>query len=848
METAPIPAVSSLKMDHLPVVRNGSVLGLERVPYLCEKPYDGGPFLTYPIRENRPEIIPDAASAGKQLLFEYERLHPTPNKVFEAFCQTWLFFGLINELLGSICKPVDFVQAEPGGDGKLLSTSRLPGLIEQWMTSIQNGSSTVTYEHVAKCLRLTHATLVAAGPDFDLRVKICIASVGELFEHAANQAFDIGNLVLQNKCPATWGPQFGKPMWNERMERSGWCPSQIETTKRSILHLQTLYFLASMQDTISNGRHGACDSLKCVAYQTDLEDYATQHVSKACKCEELSVDMSSLDGVLKTGSLPLLRIGEAETLSELTMELVASQPEPRYLALSHVWADGLGNAKANALPRCQLLQLKKLTRNLGSMLSPEEPHGELLFWCDTMCCPTSPGESKDRVLRQMKNIYEESTCVLVLDASLRLYKSEAMGPEEICARILSSGWMRRLWTLQEAALPASKKRLWFQFSDRAVNFHPLWQQIINSYNNDWSRRGLTTDIIGRLRIFKNFFHPETGADLAMVDAALQHRSVSIASDEPLLIGTLLGLDVASILRGSDETRIYRMWSLMPSAFRGIPKSIIFRLGPRLEQEGYRWAPSSMLYDEETNITLETVPNGDDQGALTEHGLVVRLSGYQISFPQHPRGLPVNHWNFMLDENTLYMRDHEACWYLVRRRWPSADGDYLSQDRFSSTMRSYTNLWVTLLETDFLARSDSIQQTSTALVTKLIQESEGVKYVHSYMHIHVWRFRESYSEMFEAAYRCAQKLAESVPVRKLANLSMDEITMGSPEHGALVDALESEIQGLAVSGEYDLAMATARRQSGKDNDEFFGAVVRVIFIGRYAVMGPKTPNDQQWCVD
>ena len=835
-------------MDHLPAVLNGTVQGLETVPYLCEKSYDGGPFLTYPIRENRPEIIPDAASAGKQLLLEYEMLHPTPNKIFEAFCQTWLFFGLINELLGNICKPVDFVRAEKGGNGKIISTSRLPKLIEQWMTSIQNGSSTITYEHVAKCLRLTHATLLAAGPEFDLSVKFCIASVGELFEHATNRAFEIENLVLHNKCPATWGTQFGKTVWNERMQRSGWCPSQIETTTHTILHLQSLYFLASMQSSVSNGRHGVCDSLKCIAYQTNLEDYATQHVSKACRCKELCVDMSSLNTVLNTGALPLLRISEAETLDELTVELVASQPDSRYLALSHVWADGLGNAKANALPRCQLRQLRNFTQSLGAKLSSDEPQIELLFWCDTMCCPATPGESKNRVLTKMKNIYEESTCVLVLDASIRLFDSEAMGPEEICARIFSSGWMRRLWTLQEAALPAGKGRLWFQFRDQAVNFRPLWQQIISLFNNDWSRRGLTTDILGRLKIFKTFFHLETGADLAMVDAAFQYRSVSIHSDEPLLIGTLLGLDVASIVNGSDQTRIHRMWSLMPSVVRGIPKSILFRLGPRLEQEGYRWAPSTMLYHEETNVILETVRYGDDQGTLTKHGLMVRLSGYQMSFPQHPSGLPINHWNLMLDENLLYMRDHEASWYLVRRRSPNANGDYLSKDRFSSTMRSRKNLWVTLLETDFLARSDSIQQTSTALLTKLIQEIEGVKYVHSYMHIHVWRYRKSYCEMFEAAYRCAQKLAESAPARKLANLSMNEILMGSPEHSALIETLESEILSIAASGEYDLALATARQQSGKGDDVFFGALVRVIFIGRYAIMGPKTPHDQQWCVD
>ena len=91
---------------------------------MCEKAYDGGPFLTYPVRDNRSEIIPDAGQAGGNPLREHERLHPTPNKEFEAFCQTWLFFGLINEVLGNICQSADFVRPDEVGDGRTISTSR----------------------------------------------------------------------------------------------------------------------------------------------------------------------------------------------------------------------------------------------------------------------------------------------------------------------------------------------------------------------------------------------------------------------------------------------------------------------------------------------------------------------------------------------------------------------------------------------------------------------------------------------------------------------------------------------------------------------------------------------------
>lgn len=843
-------------MDHLPAVPTRTVQGLQTVPFVCEKPYDDGPFLTYPIREGKPQIMYDEANVPGQLPFwQYEKFHPTPNKDLEAFCQTWLFFGLINELLGNICQSADFLRADEVGGRRTISTSRLPGLVEQMVRAIEDGSSTLTYEHVAKCLRLTYATLRAAGPGFDLRVKLCIASAAELFEYATNKAFRIEDVVLENKSPGPWRTLLEIPPWVERLERSGWCPSQIEIIIRLSTSLQSLHFFASMPNSISTGNHGLCDNRKCVAYQTDLKSYATQHVSSECRCKDVYVDLSSLNAVLTTGGLPLLRIREAKTLADLTVEIVISQPDTCYLALSHVWADGLGNAKANALPRCQLLRLSHITQRLRAKWSPNNPQTQLLFWCDTLCCPVAPGNAKNRVLAQMKSIYERAACVLVLDASIQLYESEAMSPEETCARIVASGWMRRLWTLQEGGLPVEKRRLWFQFRDQALNFHPLWQQMLKVFNNDMSRRGLVANILLRMRVFTTFFHRnsnESCADLATVDVALQHRSVSVSSDEPLLVGTLLGLDVAGILNGSDETRIHRMWSTMSAAVCGVPKDILFRLGPRLREEGYRWAPSSMLYHEDSNAILQTMRKGDNQGTLTQHGLMVRLPGCYMSFPKRPSGLPADPWGLVLDERTFYMRDDQACWYLVRRRWPSAEGDFLSKEKFSDVMRSHTNLWVTHLETDFQARSDGLQhpfqQTRTALLTKFIQESHEVKYVQSYMHIQMGLSRKSSCEMFEAAYRCAQKLAESAPAQNLADMSKDGINLESPEYKAVFDALQSEIYRIAASGENDLAMTIARQISGKDDGVLFGAIMRMMFIGHYAIMGAKTPDNQQWCVD
>lgn len=288
---------------------------------------------------------------------------------------------------------------------------------------------------------------------------------------------------------------------------------------------------------------------------------------------------------------------------------------------------------------------------------------------------------------------------------------------------------------------------------------------------------------------------------------------------------------------------------MPAAIRGIPVDILFRLGPRLKEEGFRWAPSTMLYHENSNPILQTIREGYKQGTPTPRGLLVQLSGYSLSFPARPRGLPPIPWNIITDENMFYMRDDEAGWHLVHRRWPTQEGDYLSNKKLCDIMRGDNEFWIVRLGTDFQARSDGREQTSPALLSKLAQDKDGVKYVNSYMHIYVGLvLQRATREMFEAAYQCSKKVAKSEPARHLANLPDDEVDMESPAYRAIFDALEPEICQIAASHGSENALAIARQTSGKDHSKLFRAIMGMIFIGHYVIMGPRTPATQQWCVN
>lgn len=58
--------------------------------------------------------------------------------------------------------------------------------------------------------------------------------------------------------------------------------------------------------------------------------------------------------------------------------------------------------------------------------------------------------------------------------------------------------MRRLWTLQEGALPATTFRLWFQLTHKAVNFREFLTNALDNNSSSLGREGLAGDLLRRL--------------------------------------------------------------------------------------------------------------------------------------------------------------------------------------------------------------------------------------------------------------------------------------------------------------------------------------------------------------
>ncbi len=295
------------------------------------------------------------------------------------------------------------------------------------------------------------------------------------------------------------------------------------------------------------------------------------------------------------------------------------------------------------------------------MLDPLSEAGTRpLVWLDTLCCPVNP-EGKNLALLQMRRTYAEAKKTLILDSSLYSLEGQNLSAAELHARILTCGWMRRLWTLQEVALASDP---WIQFKDGPISLFGIFGRLTRLHNEHFNHRRLAQDMFhdSRLLNLASYYFPKDVPDLALLDRALSHRNTTIASDEALCIATLMNLDVSRILPLSADDRMCKTWDLLAAANDGsLPRNIIFLGGPKLRRAGYRWAPSTLLPPSERFHVVQTrwVRWHGPQGKLGAQGLMAEYPGYRLFRYPGPAPSPV--WDVLLDvpQYRFVFRD-ESC--------------------------------------------------------------------------------------------------------------------------------------------------------------------------------------------
>ncbi|KAF2185850.1 hypothetical protein K469DRAFT_687681 [Zopfia rhizophila CBS 207.26] len=693
-----------------------------RVPYLENERYDGGPFMGYAQRKIRMRLTSNGRKPEEQTYPLYTQIENLCNQLppFElsAFFQSWLFFGLLAECFG--CAQARFPDSDDlvksvglatswvyerfiGVDkyGNFITTKELPLLIQEfWVLSSSNlGRENIIAKctHLADCLALVNTVLPLLRQHSDQNVWFSIAAVAETLVYPI--FYHRKRLKAGLLAPFSWADGYLDNVdVRRRMLESGWCPTDIVKIKGRFSSWQSLYLLSLSQKTrpISGRNHAICKETECMVSQMDPKNYPLRHVEETCRCGLLGVRNEDLVAALnQQDCIPLLKFS-GETAGDLTIDVVESSASMPYIAISHVWIDGLGNPKQNALYRCQLLRLKKLVVALHEQPSTtsrksSEKNGSppLLIWLDTLCCPITPMEAKIKAIERIRNVYSEADRVLVLDSSLQMHSVDGWNrnripnlnnvyPAELLLRIFTCTWTRRLWTLQEGALAPC---LYFQFSDTAVSFEELFYGFLQISDSSSCFQGFELDIFsenGYLRSFFSNYGPNSpiSEQLSNVDQGLMYRSVSVPSDEALCIGTLLSLDLAQItaISPQDEKikqreRMKKVWELIAKEkveFRSTSYSrfVTSVLSPSAGDQESDSARLARWYDREL-------------ATLHPNGLRVTLPGFRLTKQVAQTTIPVGEMESQNALRELFIRlifrdATSGIWYHIATEPPSKE--------------------------------------------------------------------------------------------------------------------------------------------------------------------------------
>lgn len=278
-------------------------------------------------------------------------------------------------------------------------------------------------------------------------------------------------------------------------------------------------------------------------------------------------------------------------------------------------------------------------------------HQSVFFWLDTLCIPVGEANRAVRSLAisQMKDTYEWSDKVLILDSELE--SNTKSDPTESLMRITLSGWMRRLWTLQEGVLGS---RLFFRFADGFFDIeevhelvlprsgsHDSTERIQTTYGmpvNDamsffWKMCSLranvvdrpTKKLIGFVRI-KTPLNPIVSESNRRSHAIMEtfvasrYRSSSRQEDEFLCLGSLLAWKISGLSQVPIAQRMRRLLEQQTE----LPQGLIFFAGERMKEAGWKWAVNG--FGNSSTLQLDANIQDVSVGTRDENGFKVEYSG------------------------------------------------------------------------------------------------------------------------------------------------------------------------------------------------------------------------------
>ena len=584
------------------------------VRYLGSNRYDSGPFLTFPQRAGFEAQI--LKLGQPEVVFEQDEF-----VTLEGFLQDWLFFGLLHHLIG-MTPPIDaIIQPSIASlSGKRLDTSVIDSLFTR---VIENGRSLPESQRKARANELDQSF------DEVRRQLRFLATMTETFDYEGTVRTFLGLFyelaaavggAAYKETDVYYGEQHGAVEITtgasstlSLLQENKWCPREIWSLVRK--YNSTIGYYASLLNNPSSDKdHFVCTSLVCEAFNIrDGKPYPFRHEEPLPCCEFIPVDTRKVIATLEQGLIPVVTY-EEQSDAPTHIKVSAADSSTAYVAISHVWSDGLGNPHANAMPICQVKRISSMCRS--------EDGSRMPFWIDTFCCPTEPEEATELAISLMRKTYHEAAAVLVLDEWLSSCSAQCVPAADIMLRIMLSGWTRRLWTFQEGMLG---RQVWILFADQLVSMNEVARAVRASLECRYLP--LKYYLVQEYMRLQGLAKAQ-GSDrqiLYFVVDALKFRSTSVATDEALCLGGILNLDMAQVLRAPAEQRMERVWGLLSD----IPQDVIFLDAPRLSSKGFRWAPATLRMPTGTENLFSQLfwEMSKPAGLRSDNGLQVNFDGF-----------------------------------------------------------------------------------------------------------------------------------------------------------------------------------------------------------------------------
>ncbi|EED13670.1 conserved hypothetical protein [Talaromyces stipitatus ATCC 10500] len=721
-------------MDHLPLP--------EGVDCFIVAPYEAPEVEWY---DNQDFVgFPERRGWAVDQLFHGFDVTKDGNKAIqktEEFFQTWLFFGLVIDILAMgdiIVTTEDFLKRKGTQKARIVDTSKLPPLLAQWHGNIKkteeelrNVRLSSTWDKLNEKFETVKTVLGRFyAPNVEEQNHVCQVMRDEISTTIIALAVSLRQAAISALSPSidtslAWpGACIHSKILANRLEHK-WCLAEVSTILKE-LSIDGHYYTAAAPSPGARylDGHYNCRPERCL-HITNENLYMTRHADPPwhkdnCTASieyggNLSPDFVSTtevtDGdwvhavcsIIDKGAIPIAHwrkdVGQLSSLAY--DDKIAAEENVPYVAISHVWADGMGNPTGNWLPKCQLDRITNFIENVTC--SPREgvpPSKDIGFWMDTLCVPVQP-ENKERrkkAIASMRHVYTNARCVLVLDSWLQQISSTAP-MLDIIIRLYQSNWLKRLWTHQEGFLPSA---VYIQFSDRAMELDDIRTQS-DAYDKLLVSKGvflqfpatMNGKLVTEYLLFKELIQ-STGRseeDRWMTYGALGNsmswRQTSRLADETICLATLLGLNVEQFLDipdKPDEEAAKQRMAIFLRQMKKFDSSIIFNNYQRLNIQGFRWAPKSLL-----NFRTADRGSGGGMGIAeiqeinSKLGLLVYCGGFLIDFSKITTSS-----NFQ-DCRSFAVQCHSSPW-----SWRDVDGKWLivqsSTSNFSwSTSKRYAVL-------------------------------------------------------------------------------------------------------------------------------------------------------------